>query len=373
MFTKKPSSYPPFRPMHYREYVDNPMCRHVMLSDRAYAAIIAEVLRNGSNETGGIFIGNIWQRVWFIADCIDPGLSTVNEQSFFTWDSNYVNHLLDRVGSLYKYPLTLLGFWHRHPGSLDTFSATDMQTIRTNLRDCPHGLLSMLVNIDPELRMTFYYCYDNTIMPIRYDHGDEYFPKELLEYATPEELIQRRHQHGLRVTPVRCINPATMPKSIHQNDKLQPKPAPHLPSSPSSPLPLKDLRTAETRPRVTAVDGENPKVNLELAEYLASKIEAELKEVSLVYGSRLCNRHTELTNILLSLISPPATPHMRKGLEPSNGEYLSEETIAALEAEETPTELEEESEGLASPQKRPKKKDTKELTSQMNSRRNSSL
>ena len=200
-------------PMKYVDYsMENPECVHAILSDRAYAAILSEVLRNGRNETGGVLIGNIYKRVWYIVDSIDPGLNTVNEQAYFTWETNYVNHLASYNGCLYKYPLTILGFWHRHPGSMDRFSSTDERTIRLNLKDFPHGLLSMLINIDPELRMTFYYCIQDEIMPIRCDHGDEYFPRELLEYATPEELIGRSRR-SLCIKPERWMPPEKLPRA----------------------------------------------------------------------------------------------------------------------------------------------------------------
>ena len=178
--------------MKYIEFSkNNPRCIHCFINDRAYASIITEVLTNGQNETGGVLLGYIVNRAWYIVESIDPGLDTVNQIAFFQWDTEYVNHQAERLSKIYNKPLTVLGFWHRHPGSMDYFSLQDETTIRKNLRELRAGLLSMLVNIDPKLRMTFYYCYDNDIMPIRYDVGNKYFPVELMKYADSTELTRR--------------------------------------------------------------------------------------------------------------------------------------------------------------------------------------
>lgn len=182
------------------KYIDfdlkNPRCIHCYINDRAYASVITEVMTNGQNETGGVFLGYIINRAWYIVESVDPGVDTVNQVAFFRWDADYVNHQAERLSKIYQKPLTILGFWHRHPGSMDYFSDQDESTIRSNLRGLREGLLSMLVNIDPKLRMTFYYCYDNNIMPIRYDVGNKYFPVELLKYADSEELSRRASLSG---------------------------------------------------------------------------------------------------------------------------------------------------------------------------------
>ena len=183
--------------MKYIDFnIKNPRCVHCYISDRAYASVITEVMANGQNETGGVFLGYIINRAWYIVESVDPGVDTVNQVAFFEWDSNYVNHQAKRLGKIYNKPLTILGFWHRHPGSMDYFSGQDETTIRTNLRELRAGLLSMLVNIDPKLRMTYYYCYGNEIMPIRYDVGNKYFPAELLQYADADELSRRAAESG---------------------------------------------------------------------------------------------------------------------------------------------------------------------------------
>lgn len=195
----------------------NSNCIHAVLSDRAYTSIILGVMSSEQNETGGVLIGNVCNRVWYIVDAIDPGMNTINQTDFFRWEADYVNHLARHNGALYRYPLTIIGFWHRHPGSMDFFSVTDENTIRNNLRESRLGLLPMLVNVDPELRMTFYYCNQNQLAQVRYDHGDEYFPKEFLEYASPGELAERigtDYAKNVRIKENRVLKPEQMPSSI---------------------------------------------------------------------------------------------------------------------------------------------------------------
>ena len=61
------------------------------------------------------------------------------------------------------------------------------------------GLLSMLVNTDPKLRMTIYYCYGDDIMKIRYDIGDDYFPDEYLCYASSADIEARAAKEGRKL------------------------------------------------------------------------------------------------------------------------------------------------------------------------------
>lgn len=215
---------PIFSQMRYVEY--NPSdsaCIHVVLSQKAYSMIISEVLRNGIRETGGLFIGRIYKKIWYVVDVVDEGLLTQSTPEFFSWDRDYVNHVYSRIREIYKYPLTILGFWHKHPGSIDYFSIEDEQTIQSNLQDAKNGLISMLVNLDPELRMTFYWCYGTRIMQVKYDFGDKYFVPEFLQLATPEEIIQRSRQPYIRIRPIHKNSPEPFSRSISErsdNDAL---------------------------------------------------------------------------------------------------------------------------------------------------------
>jgi hypothetical protein len=196
--------------------VRNPDCIHVVLSDRAYNTIIAETLSYDRSETGGVLIGYIHKRVWYVTEVIPPGIDADRSRVHFRLDLPFVNFLASKVGDVYFIKPTILGFWHRHPGDMDYFSEQDMETIYENDQASKFGLLSMLVNIDPQLRMTFYHARYPNLMPLRYDQGDAYFPPEFLQLATPEQLLMRRTSKeggpGLKIKPNHTLDPDQLPK-----------------------------------------------------------------------------------------------------------------------------------------------------------------
>lgn len=213
------------RRLQYLDYGQNKdRCFHVVLSDRAYAAILSEVMKNGDNETGGVLLGTIYKNIWYVVESVDPGLVTTNTQDFFRWDAEYVNHLLDKLCPIYRFMISIVGFWHRHPGSMDFFSPTDENTIRSNLKNSKYGLLSMLVNIDPKLRMSFYYCWQETLTRVKYDVGDEYFPIELLEYAKPDGIAEKNgipESKRFEILPNKVYSSASFPKTVFPGKKPQ--------------------------------------------------------------------------------------------------------------------------------------------------------
>lgn len=213
----------------------NRECIHVVLSDRAYNAIISETLAYDRTETGGVLIGHIFRRVWYVMEVIPPGIFTTNSSTFFQLDTNFVNYLAGKIGEVYAHPPTILGFWHRHPGSMDFFSSQDEETLIENVRASKHGMLSMLVNIDPELRMTFYHANNNELMSVRYDFGDEYFPEGLLDLATPDQLLRRpyvREGNGhLAIKPNQVLKPENLPRTLQTQpiapvQPVEPEPTP---------------------------------------------------------------------------------------------------------------------------------------------------
>ena len=195
------------------------VCKYIVLSERAYKSILAETFAHGESETGGILLGHFVNGVWYIIECIDPGLVAKHSSVTFEYDENYVNHQKEVISRLYNYPLTILGIWHRHPGSMDSFSPTDLSSIDIHVSRARAGILSMLVNVDPSLRMTFYYCgKDNTLMKVPYDVGDDLIIKDIIlladdgkiqENTGARRIVNTLHQNKL---PAR-----SMPLHVHQD------------------------------------------------------------------------------------------------------------------------------------------------------------
>ena len=207
----------------YISYEKNAMntygCIYIVLSERAYKSILAETFTHGNRETGGILLGHFVNKIWYIIEVIDPGLITVNNSTYFEFDIEYVNHRMRTINRLYNYPLTILGVWHRHPGSMDTFSTTDISSIHTHVSESQNGILSMLVNVDPELRMTFYYCSKEcTLMKVPYDVGDNVIIKDIIVLAD-ERKIQENIGTGkvVRIVQKNNLPKKRMPLSIGQD------------------------------------------------------------------------------------------------------------------------------------------------------------
>lgn len=201
--------------MHYVDYRFCGDCSYIVLSDRAATSILAETLTNGRNETGGILIGNFHNGIWYIYDSIDPGMKAHRDPINFSFDPDYVNHLTKKIGMIYHYPPTILGVWHRHPNSMDTFSSTDMRSIANLVNSAQVGILSMLINVDPQLRMTFYYCNKlGEVMPVYYDIGDEYFPPVFQDLASTQTLCNRITSGRISVKPHQTFPPEKVGGSI---------------------------------------------------------------------------------------------------------------------------------------------------------------
>lgn len=144
-------------------------CQLVIFSDKAYNAIIRETFEWEPVETGGILLGHILDNgCWLVMEVLPPGYgegregdNVHHEYGYFEYNQRFVNYLAKSVAEQYEIPLDLLGLWHRHPGSMDVFSGTDDITNSKFAAQNPKGVISGLVNVDPQLRMTMYHLAHN--------------------------------------------------------------------------------------------------------------------------------------------------------------------------------------------------------------------
>lgn len=151
-------------------------------SERAFISILVETQEKIKTETGGVFLGYRKGDIWYVIESIDPGPNSVFQTAYFEYDQAYINHLINKVSRLYATQLDLIGLWHRHPGSFDSFSGTDDGTNTKYAELDKQGAISALVNIDPQFRLTMY----SVTLPLKYEKikyivGDSYIPKDLLE------------------------------------------------------------------------------------------------------------------------------------------------------------------------------------------------
>ena len=124
---------------------------------------------------------------WYIIEAIDPGPKSIFEVAYFEYDQKYTQHLINKIANLYDKQLTLIGLWHRHPGSFDQFSSTDDGTNFKYASMRNEGAISALVNIDPNFRITLYHvACPCRYKKIEYDVGDSLIPDDLLKFKTQE-------------------------------------------------------------------------------------------------------------------------------------------------------------------------------------------
>ncbi len=173
------------------------LCQMIVFSNKAYNAIIRESFDKDPVETGGILLGHVLDNgMWIVMEVLPPGIHCIFERAYFEYDDAFVNYLAQSVANQYKIPLELLGLWHRHPGSMDFFSATDDQTNATFAAQNSYGVISGLVNLDPKFRLTMYHL-GRATAPIsgarpRY----EKIPIEVGDDIIPEDYFELRYYDG---------------------------------------------------------------------------------------------------------------------------------------------------------------------------------
>lgn len=178
-------------------------CIGVIFSDRAYNAIIRETFEWDPVETGGILLGHILDNgYWIVMEVLPPGYgesregdNVFHEMGYFEYNQKFVNYLAHSVANQYEIPLELLGLWHRHPGSMNVFSHTDDGTNTTFARLNPHGAISGLINVDPQLRMTMYHL-PNNAMPQFGRPPYEVVDVEVGSELIPEEYFRLKYYNG---------------------------------------------------------------------------------------------------------------------------------------------------------------------------------
>lgn len=162
----------------------------VVFSNRAYASVLAETTEKIKTETGGLFLGTLQDDTFYVIEAIDPGPKSVFEVAYFEYDQKYTQHLINKIANLYDKKLSLIGLWHRHPGSFDQFSSTDDGTNAKYASMRKEGAISALVNIDPKFRITMYHVNQPCrYSKIPYDVGDQLIPDELLRFKTPDRFF----------------------------------------------------------------------------------------------------------------------------------------------------------------------------------------
>lgn len=170
-------------------------CKLVVFSNKAWNAIINETFRKDPVETGGILLGHILSNgYWIVMEVIPPGLKAIHQRAYFEYDTDFVNYMANSVSRQYKMELSVLGLWHRHPGSMDVFSGTDDGTNATFAQMNQYGAISGLVNIDPKFRFTL----RHVAYPLHYQIVDVEVGDDLI----PSQYFELKYTYGENITPI---------------------------------------------------------------------------------------------------------------------------------------------------------------------------
>ena len=196
-------------------------CETVIISDKAYNAMIRESFAKHPVETGGILLGHILEGgLWVVMEMVPPGFKSTHQSAYFEYDLDFVNYLGTSVANQYKEPLQVLGLWHRHPGSMDYFSSTDDGTNSEFASKNPYGVISGLVNIDPSFRLTMYHLdHNNGVRPrnvaysrVDVEVGDDLIPEKFFALRYVDEERSELHPTPTH-TNTQISRTRTVPKS----------------------------------------------------------------------------------------------------------------------------------------------------------------
>lgn len=220
----------------------NNSCETVVISDKAYNAIIRESFAKHPVETGGILLGYILDNgIWVVMEMIPPGINGIFQTAYFEYDRDFVNYLGTSIANQYREPLQLLGLWHRHPGSMDYFSSTDDGTNSEFASRNPYGVISGLVNIDSKFRLTMYHLNhmegqrprNIAYSTVDVEIGDDLIPEKFFELR----YVDDEHSNLNPLPPQRQSQTIhSVPKSNRNSDGEESfRPTPEQPAAGSTP------------------------------------------------------------------------------------------------------------------------------------------
>jgi len=98
-------------------------------------SIIEETLVNEPLETGGMLLGYIEQRNYYVVDLIDSGPEAVHKSNYFLPDGKYQQPILEQKFFKSNGKVTFLGDWHSHPNADSYMSNLDMETLKNISED----------------------------------------------------------------------------------------------------------------------------------------------------------------------------------------------------------------------------------------------
>lgn len=183
-------------PFSYSD-IPSSKCKEAVMSRRAYASIIAEAYANGENESGGVLLGHKGDGKWYVVEATDPGFDAYHTPVRHEMNNRYVNYQYRILSRLYSDELYLVGFWHRHPRTFNSFSGLDDKVNESYVKVIGEGAMSFLLNFTPEPVLTCYFmdsddmCYHKVRLTV---DDAELEDKQYLMYASVEEFRMKAEE-----------------------------------------------------------------------------------------------------------------------------------------------------------------------------------
>lgn len=99
------------------------------ITKSAYQVIKDESLNSIDWESGGLMAGTM-KKDHCVIKATRPSPSAVRTSASYTNDGKYDSEILKKLIAEYNGRIKLVGYWHKHPGSMSNPSTTDLKTAR---------------------------------------------------------------------------------------------------------------------------------------------------------------------------------------------------------------------------------------------------
>lgn len=86
-------------------------------------------------ETGGMLVGYLKEKNYYILDIIDAGPEAIHKTDYFLPDGKYQQPILEQKFFKSNGKVTFLGDWHSHPNADSYLSKLDMETLKNISED----------------------------------------------------------------------------------------------------------------------------------------------------------------------------------------------------------------------------------------------
>jgi integrative and conjugative element protein (TIGR02256 family) len=132
--------------------------RKLILAERAYQMLEADCLAHPRTETGGLLVGRIADGDFVVPFVVPAGPAAERHRSRFSPDCATQQQHLDYLHARFR--TDFVGDYHRHPGSFDRPSTTDLRTARhivtSEQWNKPEAIFPIVVIEDGLIRLRAY-------------------------------------------------------------------------------------------------------------------------------------------------------------------------------------------------------------------------